>query len=1157
VRAGLLPALLAGYLPGTESDWRIVDVKPGTDPIGRLSRELSAHGLSQSTEPEQLRINSRAILEAMRKCITRPENLLILVDQFEELFRFRTRPDPVEDRDEKAAFVRLLIETAHQTEATETNEDKKLPIYVVFTLRSEYLGKCAEFRDLPEEVDNTQFLVPRMNREQRRRAIEGPVCVAGATIASQLVQQLLNDTGDDPDQLPVLQHALMRTWNNWRRRGEPSAALQMIDYETVGGIRRAIDQHADEAWADASKALPQSGDRIVRRLFQCLRQRDADGGESRRLAITCQVQAIGECTPEELNTALECFQREGRTFVVRSGDELDITHEALLRKWERLKRWAEEEEDDRIRYERLLDYARGGVRLTGKALMDLSSWWAERKPTEAWAARYDADFTAARNYLENSAQEERKEREKENERQRAEQRAKRYKRMGLLATAAGCLLLLAAWYVTSAISQQRDRAVAQMLASKAAVAGLEGGERTEAAVLLAVESLKRMPNLDTQFVLSKILGILPDRVPMPNDLRARHVGLTSDGKRLIAATETTLQVYGLTERATLASAPVANLTAFALDGQGTTVVIGTKAGAVNVWSVNPLQQVRELSGCKVAVRSMVISHDGSTVAAICDQLYVWTAVSGWRARVQRLQGPKESYDAIALNENGSKLAAVVVGWDTILKVHDLPSFRSTGRREIEDDDVHRLHVSSSESSGLMVIAATRHGVRSWRFPSQDSRADHLLKHSQPVLGIAVSADGNYVVTGSQDGVARLWNVREEREVARMLVGAPVHSVALTTQAGLMAAAGTPHKMKNAEEGTTGMVVQVWKRPGLRFAGEHFVGTGVDGRYLLAKSAKEWSLWDADKEEKLLAGPTPDGFWPFRIEASRALGTLRRAGTSELSLTAKRFEGNKLQETLWTTTIARESERRLVVNAFVSDDGRYLAIQSLLFPGNQVDLIETATGRVVKVYPHRRFLAFVPNSSSMMMLNSQDSSLVSASLSDGSESALLLPEVRGLRHAEFSPSGNLLIGASVTGPAETGSHDEVGETSDRNRLFLWQWPSKRLLAAFPIVGQMATFAANSEHMMVVEPNGTIHIWRLAASAVVEVARLTQGSGNERVGFLPSGGIAIFNSDGYSTVSWNDIASQACIKVKRNLTRAEWATFVPDEPYPKEKTCPGRP
>jgi hypothetical protein len=121
------------------------------------------------------------------------------------LFRFKPARAMAGRRDEAVAFVQLLLEAARQDE---------VPIYIVLTMRSEFIGSCPEFPGLPEAINEGQYLVPRMTRDQLRLAITGPIAVGGGTIAHRLVTRLLNEVGDDPDQLPVLQHALMRTWDH-------------------------------------------------------------------------------------------------------------------------------------------------------------------------------------------------------------------------------------------------------------------------------------------------------------------------------------------------------------------------------------------------------------------------------------------------------------------------------------------------------------------------------------------------------------------------------------------------------------------------------------------------------------------------------------------------------------------------------------------------------------------------------------------------------------------------------------------------------------------------------------------------------------------------------------------------------------------------------
>src|SRR5215216_6998164 len=258
IRAGLMPALRGGMMKDAGSGWRIAVMRPGGDPIGNLAAELankdvlSEAGAGLPDEEAEavieatLRSGSLGILNVAREArLGEHDKLLVVVDQFEELFRFRATHEGG-SVDEASAFVKLLLEAAQQRE---------LSIYIVLTMRSDFLGDCAQFQGLPEAINDGQYLIPRMTRDERRFAIVGPVRVARARMTEPLVNRLLNDVGDNPDQLPILQHALMRTWDEWRGKGHghalAHAAGPKIDvccYEAIGGMAGALSRHADEAY---------------------------------------------------------------------------------------------------------------------------------------------------------------------------------------------------------------------------------------------------------------------------------------------------------------------------------------------------------------------------------------------------------------------------------------------------------------------------------------------------------------------------------------------------------------------------------------------------------------------------------------------------------------------------------------------------------------------------------------------------------------------------------------------------------------------------------------------------------------------------------------------------------------------------------------------
>ena len=177
VRAGLIPNLEAGFLVQDRDLWEIAAFKPGDAPLHNLAASLTslngspaAPDVEASLETVQRR-GTPALVESIQPSLDAEDsNLLIVVDQFEELFRFQqTRTTRV--REEAADFVSILLHLAEQT---------TVPIYIVLTMRSDFLGECDAFQGLPEAMNSSQYLVPRLTRQQRREAFLGPIRLAGA-----------------------------------------------------------------------------------------------------------------------------------------------------------------------------------------------------------------------------------------------------------------------------------------------------------------------------------------------------------------------------------------------------------------------------------------------------------------------------------------------------------------------------------------------------------------------------------------------------------------------------------------------------------------------------------------------------------------------------------------------------------------------------------------------------------------------------------------------------------------------------------------------------------------------------------------------------------------------------------------------------------------
>ncbi len=418
VRSGLIPSLHGGFMVQAGSSWRVAIFRPGDDPIGNLATALNAPAvLGRGGDPEMAQVDrsildatlhrsTRGLIECVRQArLPAGENLLVLVDQFEELFRFKRNPRISNSRDEATAFASLLLETVRQGE---------VPIYVVLTMRSDFIGNCTELPGLAEAVNDGQYLVPRMTREERRAAIVGPVAVGGAEVAPRLVLRLLNDMGDDPDQLPILQHALMRTWDYWSGHHGEDEPLDLRHYEATGTMKEALSLHAEKAYLELSSDRERE---IAETLFKALTDKGSDARGVRRPTRLGEICELAGATETEVVAVVERFRRPGRSFlmpparVLLTADTvLDISHESLMRTWTRLHQWVDEEARSAQLYLRLskaaTQYQEGTAGLWRDPELQVALNWRDRqKPTALWAQRYDLAFERSLLFLEYSERE--------------------------------------------------------------------------------------------------------------------------------------------------------------------------------------------------------------------------------------------------------------------------------------------------------------------------------------------------------------------------------------------------------------------------------------------------------------------------------------------------------------------------------------------------------------------------------------------------------------------------------------------------------------------------------------------------------------------------------------------------------------------------------
>jgi tetratricopeptide (TPR) repeat protein len=359
VRAGLLPVLRTGWVSGLEGEWTIIKLLPGNEPVQALQNAVQ-HKLERRTN---------ALAEWARRRKERGP-ILILVDQFEELFR-SWRANFERDRGEGAClFVDQILAAA---------EERDGPVHLVLTMRTDFLGEAAAFPGLVECLNAGSYLVPRLSRLRQEEAILRPANKFGFQIENSVVQDLLNHSYRDPDKLPILQHLLKRLWEI-----SSGGVATHKNYLELGAWGGAVARDAESVLA----RLP-SCEEPVKHAMQWLTDRSPDGRAVRRRRPKYELAAVMFREEDVAMGVISAFEERGFLKTAGLSEEcVELTHESLIYSWPKLKQWVDEESEnaDTLRY--FATSARRKHPLTGDVLREAKRLRARVSEFAGWGERY-------------------------------------------------------------------------------------------------------------------------------------------------------------------------------------------------------------------------------------------------------------------------------------------------------------------------------------------------------------------------------------------------------------------------------------------------------------------------------------------------------------------------------------------------------------------------------------------------------------------------------------------------------------------------------------------------------------------------------------------------------------------------------------------------
>ncbi|PLX10277.1 MAG: hypothetical protein C0594_05145, partial [Marinilabiliales bacterium] len=649
----------------------------------------------------------------------------------------------------------MLIEAIKQTE---------LPIYIVLTMRSDFIGECSHYQELTSLINDSHYLIPQMTRENLKEAIVGPIAVGGGTISPRLLHQLLNDVGDNPDQLPILQHALMRTWEYWARHRKGDESLDVTHYEAIGRMEKALSEHANEAYDE----LKQEEKDICEHLFKTLTERGADNRGVRRPSKIQEICEISKASPEAVIAVVDVFRKPGRSFLSPSSeyklDEdsiVDISHESLMRIWDKLKIWVEEEATAVQMYLRLSEaaalYQEGKTGLWRPPDLHLATTWKKKQqPTLTWAKRYNPAFERTMVYLETS---EKEFREEEENKIRLQKRALRRSRIFAIVLGTAAIISLAfmvyAFVLQIEAKEQEQNAIKQTKIAERQ-RNLADKKSKEAEYQKEIANNKRIEAMKQKEEAEKQKSIAESQKKRAED--ALNEAMRQKELAMQKTNEANEQRQ-LAEKSTKE----------ALDQKAMAEKATEQAYNLRMLSISQ----------SMAVKSLQVDQDPEQKALLAYQAYEFNdkyggnkhnndIYNGLYYSLKAFYG--DDYNIMNGHEDAVRNIEFIpgsnrfysAGSDGKILRWNLDERTETPVPVIEYNDVVR-NMALSNSGNFMAIVRKSNTLDLYNAEQRGRGAEELGKHRKTITSIAFSPDDNFLISAGQDSLIKIWNVLDKSE----------------------------------------------------------------------------------------------------------------------------------------------------------------------------------------------------------------------------------------------------------------------------------------------------------------------------------------------------------------------------------------------------------
>ncbi|MFI0238240.1 AAA family ATPase [Streptomyces sp. NPDC016845] len=836
LNAGLAPVLQSGDPGGKDTCGRhVLQLVPGADPLAELADripELAPHATAAaagaSSPPDDMAQFADTVREAVsawaRSTAAPSAQPVIIVDQFEEIFAL------CPDDGIRRGFVRLL-----HAACSPGRNGERAPALVVLGIRADFYEQCLDHPELAHALQHQHMVLGPLTTGDLRRAVAGPAKAVGLELEPGLAELIVREVSADKPRgahdagvLPLLSHAMLATWQ--RRR---SGKLTLAGYRAAGGIQGAVAATAERAWSELDPAARTAARLLLLRLVklgedtQATRRR----GSRRRLAEE-------STDPAKTEESLESLVRA--RLVTLDAETVEITHEALLHAWPRLRGWIDEGKSDHLLRQRLEEDGRAweeserdSALLYRGSRLDHARGWAQ-SAGDTYLTRVATDFLRASAAL-------------------------RKRTVLLRRGAVSALVVLALLAVTAAVVawEQRNDAVFQQVIAEADRA--QDSDPSLSAQLDLVAHRLRPDDEDTR---NRLLSIVNAPLASPLLGHTGAVYLTSfspDGRLLATASyDRTVRLWDVSDptRPKPVGEPLTGHTSWVstavFSPDGTTLASASEDGTIRLWDVrdpaHPRPSGTPVTGDGGAVYLLAFSPDGHTLASANEDhaVRLWNVDDPRRPQpLATLTGHTAAVRSVAFSPDGRTLAAggddgTIRLWNTDDPGHARPlALVLTGHT----DTVHS--VAFSPNGRTLASGGTDRTVRLWSVVDPDhakSLGAPITGHTGPIWSVAFNPAGTMLAAGSADSKASLWNVSDPSRPSQ--VGEP-----LAGGSGEMYALGFSPDGKTLATGNGDNKVRLWSVPTSDVIGR--IGAFRPDAKLLATAA-------ADNKVRLWNVEHPDG-----------------------------------------------------------------------------------------------------------------------------------------------------------------------------------------------------------------------------------------------------------------------------------------------------------